>query len=153
MKRKICFLGHFGGGNFGNEITLQTILHHFRRRRPGARVACICTAPEALAATQKIETVPINRRFVKPWTLRTRLARLLRKVFIGVPSELCRWLDAFKALKGTNMLIIPGTGLLTDAYGLSGWGPWPYNVFKWSLIAKLRGCEVLFVSVGAGPIY
>ena len=49
------------------------------------------------------------------------------------------------------MLIIPGTGLLTDAYGLSGWGP--YNLFKWSLIAKLRGCEVLFVSVGAGPIY
>ena len=49
------------------------------------------------------------------------------------------------------MLIIPGTGLLTDAYGLTGWGP--YNLFKWSLIAKLRGCEVLFVSVGAGPIY
>jgi polysaccharide pyruvyl transferase WcaK-like protein len=51
------------------------------------------------------------------------------------------------------MLIIPGTGLLTDAEGLSGWGPWPYNLFRWSLMAKLRGCEVLFVSVGVGPIY
>jgi polysaccharide pyruvyl transferase WcaK-like protein len=49
------------------------------------------------------------------------------------------------------MLIIPGTGLLTDAYGLSAEGP--YNLFKWSLLAKLRGCKLLFVSVGAGPIY
>ena len=43
------------------------------------------------------------------------------------------------------MLIVPGTGLLTDAYGLGGWGP--YSLFKWSLAAKLRGCRVLFVSV------
>jgi polysaccharide pyruvyl transferase WcaK-like protein len=47
--------------------------------------------------------------------------------------------------------MIPGTGLLTDAYGLLGWGP--YNLFKWSLIAKICGCKLLFVSVGAGPIY
>src|SRR5215470_17561749 len=102
MQRKICFFGHFGGGNFGNEITLQTILHHLRRRLPEAKVACICTGPETLAATQKIETFRISRRFVKRWALRTRLARLLRKVFIGVPSEFCRWLDAFKRLEGTD---------------------------------------------------
>jgi polysaccharide pyruvyl transferase WcaK-like protein len=54
-------------------------------------------------------------------------------------------------LKGTDVLIIPGTGLLTDAYCLKSWGP--YSMFKWSLIAKLRGCKLLFVSVGAGPIY
>ena len=153
MQRKICFFGHFGSHNFGNEITLQTILYHLRRRLPEANVACICTGPEALEAAQKIETVPISRSFVKHWRLRTRLARFLRCVFIGVPSELCRWLDAFKTLDATDMLIIPGTGLLTDAYGVSGWGPSPYNLFKWTLIAKLRGCQVLFVSVGAGPVY
>ena len=49
------------------------------------------------------------------------------------------------------MLIVPGTGLLTDAYGLLGWGP--YNLMKWTLAARLRGCRVLFVSVGAGPLY
>ena len=48
------------------------------------------------------------------------------------------------------MLIVPGTGLLTDAYGLLQWGP--YNLFRWSSIAKLCGCKLLFVSVGAGPI-
>jgi len=150
-QREICFFGHFGSPNFGNEITLQTILYHLRRRLGEAKVTCVCTGPEALRATQNIETVPISPNFVKRWRLRTRLARLLRRVFIEVPSEPWRWLDAFKKLKGKDMLIVPGTGLLNDAYGLSG--PGPYNLFKWSLIAKLRGCEVLFVSVGAGPIY
>jgi polysaccharide pyruvyl transferase WcaK-like protein len=49
------------------------------------------------------------------------------------------------------MLIVPGTGLLTDAHSLWGWGP--YNLFKWSLIAKVCRCKLLLVSVGAGPIY
>ena len=49
------------------------------------------------------------------------------------------------------MLIVAGTGLVSDAYGLRGWGP--YSLFKWSLLAKMRGCKLLFVSVGAGPIY
>jgi polysaccharide pyruvyl transferase WcaK-like protein len=48
------------------------------------------------------------------------------------------------------MLIVPGTGLLTDAYGLSNWGP--YSMFKWTLMAKLRRSKVLFVSIGAGPL-
>src|SRR5262249_420771 len=95
--------------------------------------------------------IPISRIIVKPWKLPNPMVRLLRKAFIGIPSELYRWLDAFRTLKGTDMFIIPGTGLLTDAYGLVGWGP--YNLFKWTAMAKLRRCKVLFVSVGAGPIY
>ena len=151
LKRKFYFFGHFGSDNFGNEITLQTILHHCRRRLPGAKVACICTGPDALGAAQKIETVPISRNFARSLLSRTRLARLLIRVFTEVPTEPFRWLKAFKTFKGSDILIIAGTGLLTDAAGLTNWGP--YNVFKWSLVARLRGCEVLFVSVGAGPIY
>jgi polysaccharide pyruvyl transferase WcaK-like protein len=48
------------------------------------------------------------------------------------------------------MLIAPGTGLLTHF----DWGVFgrPYDIFKWSIIAKLCRCKLLFVSVGAGPI-
>ena len=70
---------------------------------------------------------------------------------IGLSEEIGEYLRAFRTLKGIDTLIIPGTGLLTDAYGLTVWGP--YSLFKWSLMAKLRGCRVLFVSVGAGPIH
>jgi len=149
-RKKICFFGHFGTLNLGNESTLQAILYHLHRLLPEAEVACICTCPLALAANCKIEAVPFGRIIVRPWNLRNPLAKLLRKVFIGIPSELYRWLDAFRTLRGTDVLIIPGTGLLTDAFGLQGWGP--YNLFKWTSMARLSRCKVVFASVGAGPI-
>jgi polysaccharide pyruvyl transferase WcaK-like protein len=150
-RKKISLFGNFGTSNFGNESTLQAILYHLRRLSPDAEVACICTGPGATAATHNVQAIPISRRVVTSWKLRNPLARLLRQVFIGIPSELYRWLDALRTLKGADMLIIPGTGLLTDAYGLLGWGP--YNLFKWSVMAKLCRCKVLFVSVGVGPLY
>jgi polysaccharide pyruvyl transferase WcaK-like protein len=70
--------------------------------------------------------------------------------FVVLGAEPRQYARAFKKLKGTDMLIVPGTGLVTDAYGLGSWGP--YSQFKWVLMAKLRRCRVLFVSVGAGPI-
>ena len=79
------------------------------------------------------------------------MEKRVRMAFLGVREEVGQYVRAFNTLRETDMLIIPGTGLLTDAYGLSSWGP--YNVFKWSLVAKLRGCKVLFVSVGVGPLY
>jgi len=150
-KRKtICFFGHFGTLNFGNESTLQAILYHSRRRLPGAQVSCICTWPGTLAANRNIEAVPIRGIIVGHRNYRNPLAKLLRKVFVGIPSELYRWLDAFRTLRGTDMFIIPGTGLLTDAFGLKEWGP--YNLFKWTLMARVARCKVIFASVGAGPI-
>jgi polysaccharide pyruvyl transferase WcaK-like protein len=70
--------------------------------------------------------------------------------FVVVGAEPRQYVRAFRKLKGTDMLIVPGTGLVTDAFGLGSWGP--YNQFKWTLMAKLRRSRVLFVSVGAGPI-
>jgi polysaccharide pyruvyl transferase WcaK-like protein len=151
MKTKIWFFGHFGSGNFGNEITFQTSLYHVRQRLPEAEFACICTNPETLAATYGIAAVPISRNFGGARKRRTGLARLLRKIFIGIPCEMFRWIEAFRTLKGADMLVIPGTGLLTDAYGIHEWGP--YSLFKWSFVSKLRGCRLLFMSVGAGPLY
>lgn len=149
--KRICFYGHFGSPNFGNESTLLAILSQLRRLLPEANVVCACTGPETLLETREIEAVPISRKLLKRWNPRTAVTAWLRRVFVGLPSELWRGLDAFKTLKGADVLIIPGTGLLTDAYGLTSWGP--YNLFKWSLIAKVCRCKILFVSVGAGPVY
>jgi polysaccharide pyruvyl transferase WcaK-like protein len=69
---------------------------------------------------------------------------------LGLAEEVRECIRAWRVLEGTDVFVIPGTGLLTDAFGLSGMGP--YGLFKWSLTARLRGCKVLFVSVGAGPV-
>ena len=148
---KIAFFGHFGRANFGNDSTFLSILYNLRRRAPNADVHCICTLPETVAADYDVAAVPSRVAIVRPWALRHPLAKLARKLTIGIPSELYRWLKGLRLLWRTNALIIPGTGLLTDVYTFLNWGP--YDVFRWSVTAKLCRCKLLFVSVGAGPMY
>ena len=147
---RISFYGHFGSMNTGNESTLLAILSRLRHLYPDCEFCCICSYPDVVAARDGIEAVPISKRVAKIWNRETPLEKRLKTAAIGICAELREYVRAFTTLGSTDMLIIPGTGLLTDAYGLSAWGP--YNIFKWSLIAKLRGCRLLFVSVGAGPI-
>jgi polysaccharide pyruvyl transferase WcaK-like protein len=149
-RKKIAFFGHFDSSNFGNESTLQAIIYHLRCFHPDAEVTCISSGPEATVATHQIEAIPLAEVFGK-WQLRNPFLRAVRRICIGIPRELYSWAKYLVRLKRIDTLIIPGTGLLTDAYGLLGWGP--YNMFKWSLIAKICRCKLLFVSVGAGPIY
>jgi polysaccharide pyruvyl transferase WcaK-like protein len=143
---KIAFFGHFNATNFGNESTLQAILYNLRRFRPDAKVICISTGPETVTATHHIEAVPIAERLFGSWK-----PGASRKLCISLPSQLYQWAKCFMRLRHIDMLVIPGTGLLTDTYSLFNEGP--YNLFKWSLVAKLCRCKLLLVSVGAGPIY
>jgi polysaccharide pyruvyl transferase WcaK-like protein len=148
---RIAFFGHFGRSNFGNEATLQAMLRNLRHLLPDAEFTCICTGPAVVAADYKIAVAPSRDYVVRPWASQNRLARLARKLVVGIPSEFCRWLESLRTLRGTDALIVPGTGLLTDAYTLFNWGP--YDMFRWSVAAKMCRCELLFVSVGAGPIH
>ena len=150
-RRKVAFFGHFDSTNFGNESTLQAILYNLRCFQPDIGVICISTGPDATITRHYIEAIPVSERwFLRSWTPRNPLTRALRKLCLGLPSEVYGWVKGFIRLRHTQMLIIPGTGLLTDAGGLLSWGP--YNLLKWSLIAKTRRCKLLLVSVGAGPI-
>ena len=114
-RKKVAFFGHFDSSNFGNESTLYAMLYHLRRYQPDAEVTCICTGPEATAATYQIKAIPIAEMFVKSWLPRTPLTKVVKRIFIGIPSELYRWVKGLTNLRHTDMLIIPGTGLLTDA--------------------------------------
>jgi len=150
-QHEICLFGHFGGNNFGNESTLQALLYHLRDVLPDAQVTCICTYPDGVAQTYNVRAIPISEASPPSGQPHSFIGKLSRTLCIGIPREAKRWLRALASLRGSSMLIIPGTGLLTDAYGLLSWGP--YSVFKWAVAAKLCRCRLLFVSVGAGPIY
>ncbi len=149
--QRIVVFGHFGAGNFGNESTLQAMLYNLRQVNPEAEITCVCTVPERVAADYQIAARPISETAISGWRWHNPVAKLIRKLLIGVPNEVHRWFKAFTMLRHTDAFVVPGTGLLTDAYSLVGWGP--YNTFKWSVIAKLCRCKLLFVSVGAGPLY
>lgn len=147
---KIGFFGHFGTGNFGNEATLLAIVSRLRLAYPACELCCVCSYPENVVATLGIDAVPHTVRSARIWNRQVPLAKRLGKALLGLCEEPREYLRAWRTLKGTDMFIIPGTGLITDAFALAGWGP--YGVFKWSVVARLRGCRVMFVSIGAGPI-
>jgi polysaccharide pyruvyl transferase WcaK-like protein len=48
-----------------------------------------------------------------------------------------------------DMLIVAGTGIVTDLCGPLGW---PYDIFKLSTLAALCRVKLVFLSVGVGPI-
>jgi polysaccharide pyruvyl transferase WcaK-like protein len=148
--RKIVIFGHFDGTNFGNEATLQAVLYNLRRVQPDAEVTCVCTGPRITSAAYHIRAVPIARTYVNFWRPRHPWGKLARKICL-VMGEPIRWLEGIVTLWGAHIFVVPGTGLLTDAYGIMGWGP--YNLVRWSVTAKICGCRLALISVGAGPFY
>lgn len=149
--RRIWLFGHFAQTNFGNESTLQAFLCNMRQRVADISIGCICTGPEPTSCAYGIPAIPVSRPMLAGWIPQSRVGQVVRSILLGIPCEIVRWLEGLALLKPGDALIVPGTGLVSDAYGLRGWGPW--NLFKWTVTARLRGCKVLFVSVGAGPLY
>jgi polysaccharide pyruvyl transferase WcaK-like protein len=147
---KIALFGHFGTTNHGQEATLLAIVSRLRSLLPNSELCCICSFPNNVAMALKIETAPHTVRSVRIWDRRVPLGRRVRMAPIGVWEEGREYVRAWHTLKNVDTFIIPGSNILTDGVVFSGWGP--YGLFKWSLIAKLRGCKVMFVSVGAGPV-
>jgi polysaccharide pyruvyl transferase WcaK-like protein len=55
-----------------------------------------------------------------------------------------------RTLRTIDCLVVGGGGQLSDDFG--GLWAFPYLLLKWTLMARLAGARVLFVSVGAGPL-
>jgi len=154
----ISIFGNFGTQNLGNECTLQAVIHNVRQYVPDAPLRCICTDPEDTSRRYSIPAVAMSsgygHREASSSSVRRRrthpLLRVLRGIVIRLPRELMHWMTAFKTLKGSRMLIMAGTGMLDD-FGIRPFDL-HYEIFKWSLLAKLRGCKLLFVSVGTGQL-
>lgn len=150
--RRIAIFGHFDGTNLGNEATLKAFLYNLHCMELDAEITCICTGPQITAATYHIRAIPIARTYVEWWAPRNPLGKMARKFCIGIGEPL-RWLECISNLWGTDILVVPGTGLLTDAYGLMGLGSGPYSLLRWSVAAKICRCRLAFISVGAGPFF
>ncbi len=59
-------------------------------------------------------------------------------------------LKARSYIKPIDLLIICGSNQFLDNFG-GAWG-FPYTLLKWTILARLNGTKVAFVSIGAGPL-
>ena len=170
---RIVFYGNFGAGNLGNEVTLQTAIEQTLARVPGAELLCVCTNPDDVRSRHGIEAAPAMSRdsgwswsdlertaaaglgAAQPGGLPARrsfaakLKRLGRILFHRLPRELAHWYQMLRLMARSDAFLVPGTGVITD--GSCGSLGWPYDMFKLSVLARLCGKRVIFLSVGAGP--
>jgi polysaccharide pyruvyl transferase WcaK-like protein len=147
-RKTVALFGMFGVGNLGNECTLQAILLNLRRFLPNAQVRCICGGPHETALSFNVPAFAIRDMLLPP--LDSRILRLLRRLVLGIFIEPGRWVKVIKKLAGTHLLVMTGTGMLSDV-GISPFGL-HYDILRWSIAAKVCRCKLLFVSVGVGPI-
>jgi polysaccharide pyruvyl transferase WcaK-like protein len=147
-RRRIALFGMFGAGNLGNECTLQAMLHNQRRFLPNAQVCCICEGPDDTRLTHNVRAFRIRETPLPP--IKNQLLQFLRKICLRPLVEIYRWLNAIKRLHGAEMLVMTGTGMLSDV-GILPFGL-HYDILRWSIAAKICRCKVMFVCVGVGPI-
>jgi polysaccharide pyruvyl transferase WcaK-like protein len=148
---RIGFWGNFGTANWGNECTLQAVVQYVRKSVPDAELLCLCSRPADTATRHGLQAFPINRaRSEHVPTEQARRRSLPERVVGRLTREVHEWSTALAVTKGLDVLVMTGTGMLTD----SSEGPFglPYDMFRWSLAARARGGHVRFASVGVEPI-
>jgi polysaccharide pyruvyl transferase WcaK-like protein len=153
-RAKIVFFGIFGIENLGNECTLQSILQNARKRMPDAEIGAISYNPADTDERHHLVAIRVSHQNFAGVVRRGGLAGKVAKVtrmLRRIPGEFNDWRQAVKGLRGTDLVVMTGTGMLTD-YMTTASG-FPYDVFRWTAAARLAGCKVRFVGVGVGPIY
>jgi len=173
---KIGLLDHVGGGNLGDEATLDAVAANIKRRWPNAEIVAFSMNPDDTEARHGIMSHPIRRKRrtigYKPAgtkaTLKETVKALTRKygaVFyllkalkatnavVSLPGEMFRELSFLvssrRNIKSFDLLIISGGGQLTEQDG--PWG-FPYTIFKWVVLARSVGVRCMFLNLGAGPL-
>jgi polysaccharide pyruvyl transferase WcaK-like protein len=171
---KIALLHHVGGGNLGDDATLDTVMQNIKRRRPNAVMAAFTINPDDTKQRHRIPSYPIRttpwafgyRRATPERTLKRTIKALARKyrflfflprlgydLAFRIPktlySEVLLLVASWRIISSFELLIISGGGQLTERDG-----PWsfPYTLFKWVLLAKSARVRCLFLNVGAGPL-
>jgi polysaccharide pyruvyl transferase WcaK-like protein len=135
----------FGGGNFGNDASLEAFLLFLREARPDAAISCVCVDPDTIGQAHQIATTPISApEFSNP------LLRFWNKVSLRMIGRLANWHRAIKYVRQFDIVIVPGTSTLND-YG-SGPFETSYGLFRWAAAARLSRVKFCFVGTGAGPI-
>ncbi len=168
--KRIAFYGNFGSGNLGNECTLQVVLEHVRRCWPDTQLSCICAVPDDVRSRHNIaatraalcacewtparvnDTTPV--RPPHPPSARGApqfVRKALHVTFARLPRELAHWTNSFMILRHADMLVIPGTQIVSDY--LCGPMGWPYDIFRWSMLAALCRVKLVYLSIGVGPLH
>ena len=78
------------------------------------------------------------------------LARALLSAPRRLFAEVRFLLQSYAAIRQLHLMIVAGSNQYLDNFG-GAWG-FPYTLLKWSVLCRLRGTRIVFLSIGAGPL-
>lgn len=139
---RVAAYGYFGMGNIGNEGTLAAFLAYLRSEHPHAALACFAARPEVVEHQHGVRSRRLMTYFADP-SDHGRRATVTKAV-----SRLWDVPRSFAMMRDVDVLVVPGTGVLETKLLARPWGL-PYWMFLAVLSARMRGCKVALVSVGA----
>jgi polysaccharide pyruvyl transferase WcaK-like protein len=163
---KIVLLHHTGGGNLGDQASVDAVIGNIRVRWPGSVIALLSMNPSETARIHGIPSYPLrthtwelgymsaarksnsaSKFHFMHWlrTTRTPVLRLPR----AVSRELAFLITALRIIRHFDLLIVSGGGQLTGKTG--PWG-FPYSILLWFLVARLAGTRCMLLNVGIGPL-
>jgi polysaccharide pyruvyl transferase WcaK-like protein len=170
---RIGLLHHVGGGNLGDDATLEAVAGKIRRRCPTAEIIAFSMNPDDTEARHGIASHAVRRtgwssmptsagtgatfkasvkalmRKYKPVFYLLKVASAVVRQTSGMFRELSFLVSSHQYIMSFDLLIVSGGGQLTDRDG--PWG-FPYTIFKWITLARWAGVRCMFLNVGAGPL-
>ena len=173
-RKMIGLFHHVGGGNLGDDATLDAVMWNIRQRWPHAVIIALSINPDDTRKRHGIPAYPISaktwsfgyapartgatlkedvKNLTKQCRILFRLLSAANALAIRLPRAVFRELSflaaSFRVIRSLNVLVISGGGQITEQDG-----PWafPYTIFKWILLAKFARVKRVFLNVGAGPL-
>lgn len=134
--------GFFGIGNLGNEGSLATFLAYLRQRHPDAVVTCLAVDAEATERQHGVRARQLMTYRADP-SRRGHLVDMVKAASRAVDIP-----RTFLLLRGVDVLVVPGTGVLETELTPSPWGL-AYWLFLAVLCCRLNGGRTVLASVGA----
>jgi polysaccharide pyruvyl transferase WcaK-like protein len=171
---RIALLNHIGGGNLGDDATVDAVIQNIRVRWPKAEICAITMNPADTENRHGVAAYPVRAQtwdiaFTPPkhesslktalkksvirWKPLVRLLKGARSLAIQRPMRSLRELhfltNAVRLITRLDLLVICGGGQFTERDG-----PWafPYTLLKWVVIAKAVKVRCIILNVGAGPL-
>lgn len=174
LQMRIALLNHIGGGNLGDDATVDAVIQNIRARWPQAEICAITMNPADTEKRHGVVAYPVRtqtwdiayepprhesslkaalKKSVIRWKPLARLLKGVKSFAIQRPMIILRELrfcaTSLRLVRRLDLLVICGGGQFTERDG-----PWafPYTLFKWVAIAKAGGVKCIILNVGAGPL-
>ena len=139
----VGIFGGIGGGNIGNDASMEAVLSYIRSNEPDAVLDVMCSGPEIVTDRYGVAAVPMGWYREQASAVAAIAMKALGR---GIDSlRIASW------VRRHDVVIVPGAGILETTLPMRPWG-FPYTIWVLCLSGKIFRTKIALVSVGANVI-